>query len=67
MSARDDSLNRILEVYEQPLVFSVTDTSGYAVQPQEIKIPLRPHQLAMIHGMQQKEKTCIEGFEVNGV
>jgi len=65
MSARDDSLNRILEVYEQPLLHSVTDTSGYAVQPQEIKIPLRPHQLAMIHAMSEKEKTCIHGFEVN--
>jgi SNF2 family DNA or RNA helicase len=65
MSARDDSLNRILEVYEQPLIHAVTDTSGYAVQPQEIKVPLRPHQLAMIHAMHQKERTCIEGFTVN--
>ena len=65
MSARDDSLNRILEVYEQPLIHAVTDTSGYAVQPSEIKVPLRPHQLAMIHAMHQKERICIEGFQVN--
>jgi SNF2 family DNA or RNA helicase len=65
MAARDDSLNRILDVYEQPILFSVTDTSGYASQPKEIKVPLRPHQLAMIYAMHQKEKTCIDGFEVN--
>lgn len=66
MAARDDSLNKILEVYEQPILFSVTDTSGYAPQPREIKVPLRPHQLAMVHAMYKKEKSCIEGFEVNG-
>jgi len=65
MSARDESLNKILEVYEQPLIHAVTDTSGYAVQPQEIKIPLRPHQLAMIHAMHEKERRCIEGFTIN--
>jgi SNF2 family DNA or RNA helicase len=65
MSVRDDSLNKILEVYEQPLINSVTDTSGYAIQPQEIRIPLRPHQLAMIHAMREKERTCIQGFTVN--
>jgi len=65
MSARDESLNKILEVYEQPLIHAVTDTSGYAVQPQEIKVPLRPHQLAMIRAMHEKERTCIEGFTIN--
>jgi SNF2 family DNA or RNA helicase len=65
MSARDESLNKILEVYEQPLIHAVTDTSGYAVQPQEIKVPLRPHQLAMIHAMREKERKCIEGFTIN--
>ena len=65
MTARDDSVNKMLEVYEQPLIYAVTDTSGYAVQPKEIKVPLRPHQLAMIHAMHEKQKTCIEGFQVN--
>jgi SNF2 family DNA or RNA helicase len=65
MSIRDDSLNRLLEVYEQPLINSVSDLSGYAIQPQEIKIPLRPHQLAMIHAMYKKERDCINGFQIN--
>jgi SNF2 family DNA or RNA helicase len=63
--SRDDSVNKMLEVYEQPLIHAVTDTSGYAVQPPEIKVPLRPHQLAMIHAMQEKQRDCIEGFQVN--
>jgi len=63
--SRDDSVNKILEVYEQPLLNSVTESSGYAVQPPDIKIPLRPHQLAMVHAMHKKEKSCIEGFVVN--
>jgi len=64
MAARDDSVNRILEVYEQPLLFAVTDTSGYAVQPPEIKVSLRPHQLAMIHAMHLKHLSCIQGFQI---
>jgi SNF2 family DNA or RNA helicase len=66
MAARDASLNTILDVYEQPILSSVTDTSGYAIQPREIKVQLRPHQLAMVHAMLLKEKTCIEGFDVKG-
>lgn len=66
MSARDDSVNRMLEVYEQPLIHAITDTSGYALQPPEIKIQLRPHQLAMIHAMGEKEKSCISGFQISG-
>jgi len=66
MSARDDSVNRMLEVYEQPLIHAITDTSGYALQPPEIKISLRPHQLAIIHAMSGKEKSCINGFQING-
>jgi hypothetical protein len=56
----------MLEVYEQPLLNSITESSGYIIQPQDIKIPLRPHQLAMVNAMQEKEKKCIEGFNVNG-
>jgi len=56
----------MLEVYEQPLIHAVTDTSGYAIQPPEIKIPLRPHQLAMIHAMGEKQAACIQGFEIKG-
>jgi len=64
--SRDDSVNKMLEVYEQPLVNSITDTSEYSIQPVDIKVALRPHQLAMIHAMQEKERSCIEGFNVKG-
>jgi len=63
MSAREDSVSKILDVYEQPLINAVTDTSGYAVQPTDIKVPLRPHQLAMIHAMYKKQTECVEGFQ----
>jgi hypothetical protein len=62
--SREDSLNRMLEVYEQPLIHSVNDTSGYVLQPPEIKVPMRPHQLAMIQAMYDKEKSCVEGFQI---
>lgn len=62
--SREDSLNRMLEVYEQPLIHSVNDTSGYVLQPPEIKVPMRPHQLAMIQAMYNKERTCVEGFQI---
>lgn len=65
MAVRDDSINKMLDVYEQPLIHSVTDASGYALQPVDIKIQLRPHQLAMIHAMHEKEKSCVEGFIIN--
>lgn len=64
--SRDDSVNKMLEVYEQPLINSITDISEYSVQPVDIKVALRPHQLAMIHAMQEKERSCIEGFDVRG-
>jgi SNF2 family DNA or RNA helicase len=64
--SRDDSVNKMLEVYEQPLVNSITDTCGYSLQPADIKISLRPHQLAMVNAMHEKEKSCVEGFNVNG-
>lgn len=56
----------MLEVYEQPLLNSITETSGYSIQPDDIKVPLRPHQLAMIHAINEKEKMCVEGFNING-
>jgi len=56
----------MLEVYEQPLLNSITEASGYSVQPVDIKIPLRPHQLAMINAMHEKERSCVEGFNVKG-
>ena len=64
MALRDDSINNMLDVYEQPLIHSITEASGYALQPLDIKLQLRPHQLAMIQSMHQKEKSCIEGFTI---
>jgi SNF2 family DNA or RNA helicase len=61
---RDDSVSKMLEVYEQPIVNALSDVSEFALQPQHIKIPLRPHQLAMINAMEQKEASCIDGFNV---
>lgn len=64
--SRDDSVNSMLNIYEQPLIHSVTESSGYALQPQHIKIPLRPHQLAMVNAMYKKEQQCVEGFDISG-
>jgi len=55
----------MLDIYEQPLLNSVTESSGYALQPQHIKVPLRPHQLAMIHAIHKKEHDCVNGFHIN--
>ena len=64
--ARDESVNKMLDVYEQPLLNSITESSIYAVQPQHIKVGLRPHQLAMINAMEEKEKASINGFAIKG-
>ena len=64
--SRDDSVNTMLSIYEQPLLNSITEASGYALQPPHIKIPLRPHQLAMIQGMREKEEICVKGFSIKG-
>lgn len=64
--ARDGSVNIMLDVYEQPLLNSVTEETGYVVQPSNIKVPLRPHQLAMIHAMHEKEAACVNGFDISG-
>jgi len=64
--SRDDSVNKMLDVYEQPIIGSVTEHTGYATQPADIKVPLRPHQLAMIHAMRLKEASCVEGFTIQG-
>jgi hypothetical protein len=62
--SRDDSVMKILEVYQQPLIESLTESSICAEQPSAIKVPLHPHQLAMIHAMEEKEKSCIHGFRI---
>ena len=64
--SRDDSLQTMLKIYEDPLINSVTEVSAYALQPQHIKLPLRPHQLAMINAMHKKEESCVNGFVLDG-
>lgn len=64
--SRDDSVNMMLDIYEQPLLNSITESSGYALQPQHIKVPLRPHQLAMINAIHKKEQECVNGFHIKG-
>jgi len=63
--SRDDSLSKMLEVYEQPIINSNTENSEFALQPEHVKVPLRPHQLAMINYMMQKEEASVNGFIVN--
>ena len=62
---QDDSVSIMLEVYQQPLNHSLTESSTTASQSSEIKVPLHPHQLAMIQAMEEKEYACIHGFRVD--
>ena len=64
--SRDESVSRMLEIYEQPLINSVKESSEYALQPPNIKVQLRPHQLAMINAMHKKEEQCVNGFDISG-
>ena len=64
--SRDDSVNKMLDVYEQPLLNSITENSVYSIQPKHIKTSLRPHQLAMINAMEKKENDSINGFTIGG-
>jgi hypothetical protein len=45
---QDDSVAMMLDVYQQPLTYSLTSESSVASQSADIKVPLHPHQLAMI-------------------
>ena len=63
--SRDDSVNTMISIYEQPLLNSLTESSECALQPPHIKLPLRPHQLAMVNAIYEKEKSCINGFTIN--
>ena len=64
--SRDDSVNRMLDIYEQPLLNGLTEDSDMATQPQHIKVALKPHQLAMVSAMEKKEATVVEGFTIGG-
>jgi superfamily II DNA or RNA helicase len=63
--SRDDVINRMLDIYEQPLLNGLTELSDMALQPPDIKINLKPHQLAMIYAMNKKERDAVEGFTIN--
>jgi SNF2 family DNA or RNA helicase len=64
--SREDSLSKLLDIYEQPIINGTTDNSELALQPPHVKVPLKPHQLAMINAMQEKENNSINGFTING-
>jgi hypothetical protein len=61
---QDDSVGMMLDVYQQPLTYSLTSESSVASQSADIKVPLHPHQLAMISAMEEKEYACINGFRI---
>ena len=62
--SRDDSVNRMLDIYEQPLLNGLTESSDMAIQPPHIKVALKPHQLAMVSAMEKKEAASVEGFTI---
>ena len=64
--SREDSLSKLLDIYEQPIINGTTEESEFALQPPHVKVPLKPHQLAMINAMQQKENNSINGFTIDG-
>ena len=64
--SREDSLSKLLDIYEQPIINGTTEASEFALQPPNVKVPLKPHQLAMINAMQEKENNSINGFTING-
>jgi hypothetical protein len=66
MAGRDDSINKLISVFSQPVQNSLTDQSVFAAQPPEIKVPLKPHQLTMIQAMGERENKCIDGFTIDG-
>ena len=61
---QDESVSTMLEVYQQPLNHSLSESSSTASQSADIKVPLHPHQLAMIQAMEEKEYACIHGFRL---
>lgn len=63
--SRDDSVNKMLDIYEQPLINGLTEESEISLPPPHIKLPLRPHQLAMINAMEKKEQSAINGFTID--
>ena len=63
--SREDSVDKMVDVYEQPLRLALTENSPRAMQPTHIKVPLKPHQLAMVYAMDEKEQSCIKGFTIN--
>lgn len=64
--SRDDSVNKMLDIYEQPMINGLTENSDMASQPPHIKVNLKPHQLSMIYAMKKKEADSIDGFTING-
>ena len=61
---RDETLNKLLDLYQYPITHSLNETTGLAPQPAEIKVSLKPHQLTMIQAMKERETQCIDGFTI---
>ena len=62
--SREDSIERMIEVFEHPIKNALKEESPRASQPTHIKVPLKAHQLAMIEAMDKKEKECVSGFTI---
>ena len=46
--SREDSIERMIEVFEHPIKNALTEESPRSSQPTHIKVPLKAHQLAII-------------------
>lgn len=53
---------RILDVMNIAFQSALTNTAPRITQPSSIPVPLRPHQLALVHAMRQKEQECMAGI-----
>lgn len=53
-------------LYNIPHFNSLSSISPVSTQSPQIKVPLRPHQLAVIHRMASLEKNLLEGYSISG-
>lgn len=56
----------ILDIMTTSFRAMLTNQSPRAEQPAAIRIPLKPHQLALIEGMRRKEQECLNGYSYKG-
>jgi len=58
------SLKAHLEMFQQTFSNALTEESSRAKQPSHIKLPLRLHQLSVLHQMKQKEISFRAGYKL---